>query len=81
MLRVIRRHTRSNFPGDESRSKISQRAKLIEKKCSIEYIGHTTHQRLSVTSEDLDGLLLQVSQWASQNAAYFNCLYNRIKSI
>ena len=44
-LMVFSRHAQGNFPGDESRSKLSQRAKTVEK---IALHLKTTYPRRSV---------------------------------
>ena len=50
MLRFIQRHTLEAILQVMSRSKLSQRAKTIEKKCSTseEYLGQTNFLRRSV---------------------------------
>ena len=72
-------HTWGIFPADESRSKISQRAKQLKKNCSIskKYLGQTTYLQPSVTWNALNCFSRQS---IGDHEAQISFLCNRIKS-
>ena len=73
-------HTRRHFPGEESRSKLSRRAKTTEK---IALHLKSTLVRPSIYDKAYPGssqLLLQAIQWATPSPVYIYCWHNRIKS-